>query len=70
MCLRCAKAAYSSSVSIQLQLEDSAKLPLIGRAAREELVRLTVEPGVHKVLAEGISNSMLQNITTGKKDRR
>lgn len=68
MCLRCAKAAYSSSIPIQLQLEDSAKLPLIGRAAKgEELVRLTVEHRVPKVLAARKSNSMLENITIGKK---
>lgn len=53
MCLRCAKAAYSSPISIQLQLEGSAELPLIGRTAREELVCVTTEPRVHKVLGAG-----------------
>lgn len=35
VCLRCAKAAYSSRISIQLQQKGYAELPLIGRAARE-----------------------------------
>lgn len=35
MCLRCAVAAYSSPISIQLQHKGSAELPLIGRT--EEL---------------------------------
>lgn len=38
MCLRCAKAAYSSRISIQLQRKGSAEPPLIGRATREGIL--------------------------------
>lgn len=47
------QACVFLSISIQLQQKGSPELPLIGRTGREELVCLTVEPRVHRVLAEG-----------------
>lgn len=63
MCLRCAKAAYSFHISIQLQQKGSAELPLIGRAAREESVCLSRASGAQSCSCRGkISDSTLENI--------
>lgn len=54
MCLRCAKVAHSSRIAIQLQQKGTAELPLIGRAAREELCVSECRARLHKIIvAEG-----------------
>lgn len=67
MCLRCAKAAYSSRITIQLEQKGSAEPPLIGRTAREEL-RVSVEIGCTNLLLQykKKSNNMLEPITQPK----
>ncbi len=69
MCLRCVKAAYSSSISIQLQQKDSAEPPLIGRTVTEEL-RLPVEPRVHKVVAAAKKQQYAWKYYSKKKEKK
>lgn len=64
------QACVFLSISIQLQQKGSPELPLIGRTGREELVCLTVEPRVHRVLPEGEKSiNLLENYNQAEKNR-